>query len=400
MTLWIIVGIVLLNSIGFSIVLPLLPFLVGKYLPSQQVVVGMSALLSVFAACTFFAAPVLGALSDRYGRKKILLISLFGSVVGYVLFGIGGALWILFVGRMIDGLTAGNISTLFACISDSTEPKERTKWFGYIGAVMGIGKIGGPALGGLLGSIALGLPFFVTAGLLFISGLAVYFLLPESLAPEKRIRNLTPAHFNAFSHFRDLFGLKKLKLLFLLGILFYAGLGIFQFNFVLFLKDIYQWGPAFIGSLLTLVGICEISTRALLLPWLLKHVNERKIGIAGLIGLGTGLGFILAGTYIHSVVIISFAVILIISGEGLFDPTYTGMLSQSVDESKQGKLQGANQSLQSANNVLIPLGAAAIYFYSPGMLYATATLILLAAVILSSEFLPQTGSSQNPDEHG
>jgi MFS transporter, DHA1 family, tetracycline resistance protein len=91
-TLWIIIGIVALNSIGLSIVLPLLPFIVGKYLPSQQVVVGMSALLSVFAACTFFAAPVLGALSDRYGRKNILIISLMGSVIGYVLFGIGGAL--------------------------------------------------------------------------------------------------------------------------------------------------------------------------------------------------------------------------------------------------------------------------------------------------------------------
>ncbi len=398
-TLWIIVGIVLLNSIGFSVVLPLLPFLVGKYLSSEQVVVGMSALMSVFAACTFFAAPVFGALSDRYGRKNILIISLLGSVIGYILFGIGGALWILIVGRMIDGLTAGNISTLFAYISDSTEPEERTKWFGYIGAVMGIGKIGGPALGGLLGSIALGLPFFVTAGFIFLSGVAVYFLLPESLAPEKRTKHLTPDSFNTFSHFKAIFSLKEVNLLLILGVLFYAGLGIFQFNFTLFLKDIYKWGPAFIGSMLTLIGVCDIISRALLLPWLLKHFNERSIGMAGLIGLGTGLGLILVSIYIHSVAVISLAVIFIISGEGLFDPTYTGKLSQSIDESKQGKLQGVNQSLQSANNMLIPLGAAAIYFYSPGLLYTTATFIVLAAVIIDAKFLPQTKLVQKPNEN-
>jgi MFS transporter, DHA1 family, tetracycline resistance protein len=398
-TLWIVVGVVLLNSVGFSVVLPLLPFLVGKYLPSGQVVVGMSALMSVFAACSFFAAPVFGALSDRYGRKKILIISLLGSVVGYVLFGIGGALWILFVGRIIDGLTAGNISTLFAYISDSTEPKERAKWFGYIGAVMGIGKIGGPALGGLLGSIAIGLPFFVTAALIFLSGLAVYFLLPESLAPEKRTKHITLDSFNTITHFKDIFRLKEVRLLLIIGVLFYVGLSIFQFNFVLFLKDIYQWGPAFIGSLLTLVGVCEIISRAVLLPWLLKHFNQRSIGIAGLIGLGIGLGLILASLYIHSVVGIATAVIFIISGEGLFDPTYNSKLSQSVDESKQGKLQGVNQSLQSANNMLIPLGAAAIYFYSPSVLYATATFIVLVAVMLYAKYIPQTKLTQKPKEN-
>lgn len=388
-TLWIIIGIVLLNSIGFSIVLPLLPFLVGKYLPARQVVVGMSALMSVFAACTFFAAPVFGALSDRHGRKIILIISLAGSVVGYILFGIGGSLGILFAGRIIDGLTAGNISTLFAYISDSTEPEERTKWFGYIGAVMGIGKIGGPALGGLLGSITLSLPFYLTAGLIFLSGIAVYFLLPESLSLEKRTPQLTLSHFNTFAHFKVIFSLKQLKILLMLGGLFYAAIGIFQFNFTLFLKDIYRWSPVLIGSLLTLVGICEILSRAILLPQLLKHYSERSIGLAGLISIAAGLGLILAGTYIHSAIIISAAVIFIITGEGLFEPTYIGRLSQSVDESWQGKLQGVSQSLLSANNVLVPLAAAVIYFFSPGVLYATATFIVLVAIVLFVKFLPQ-----------
>jgi len=397
--LWIIIGIVVLNSIGMSIVLPLLPFIVGKYLPPGQVVVGMSALMSVFAACTFFAAPALGALSDRYGRKIILIISLAGSVIGYVLFGIGGALWILFLGRIIDGLTAGNISTLFAYVSDSTEPKERSKWFGFIGSAMGIGKLGGPALGGLLGSINIALPFYVTAALIFISGLAVFFLLPESLTPEKRTKQVTLRSFNTFSHFKDIFSLKAIKLLLLLGVLFYAGQGIFQFNFILFLKDIYKWGPTFIGIMLTLVGICDIIVRALLLPRLLKHFSEKNIGIAGLIGLAIGLGLIVASTLMPSVLIISLAIIFIISGAGLFEPTYNGKLSQSIDETKQGKLQGVNQSLQSANNVLIPMGAAGIYLYSPAMLYVAATVVVLAAVILYSKHIPKTRLVPNSNEN-
>lgn len=394
--LLILVAIVLMNSAGLSIVLPLLPFLLSQYLHSQQIVVGMSALMSVFAACTFFAAPVLGALSDRYGRKKILIISLMGSVSGYILFGIGGALWILFLGRIIDGLTAGNISTIFAYLSDTIEPKERTKWFGYIGSAMGIGKIGGPALGGLLGSFSVSLPFYITAGIIFISALAVYFLLPESLAPEKRTRHLNISSFNSFSHFNDIFRFKETRLILIPGMFFYAGLGIFQFNLTLFLKDIYQWQPVVIGGMLTLVGVCEIFSRALLLPSLLKRFSERIIGIAGLMALAAGLALILLSIYLHSVVVISAAIIFILCGEGLFEPAYTGKLAQSVDETRQGKLQGVNQSLQSANNMLIPLGAAAIYFYSPGVLYAAATGIVLAGLIMYVNLLSPARAAQKP----
>lgn len=122
----------------------------------------------------------------------------------------------------------------------------------------------------------------------------------------------------------------------------------------------------------------------------MKHFNERSIGIAGLIGLGSGLALIVAGTLTPSVIIISLAIICIISGAGLFEPTYNGKLSQSIDETEQGKLQGVNQSLQSANNVLIPLGAAAIYLYSPGILYATAAFIILMAVIICVKYIPKT----------
>ena len=201
-SLWIITGLTVLNAIGLTIVLPLFPFLLEKYVPAADVAVVMSALVAVFAACTFIAAPVFGALSDRYGRKSILLISLLGSAIGYLLLGFGGALWVLFLGRIIDGLTAGNQSALFAYISDSTEPHERGKWFGYLGGAIGAGFMIGPTIGGLLGSVSITLPFYITSGITIVSMLFISLLLPESLAADKRTTHLTIKSFNTLFHFK------------------------------------------------------------------------------------------------------------------------------------------------------------------------------------------------------
>lgn len=380
--LWIMIAIVLLNSIGMTIVFPLLPFLLGEYLPDSQIVVGMSTLMSVFALCTFFAAPVFGALSDRYGRKKILIISLLGSVAGYILFGVGGALWVLFMGRIIDGLTAGNISTMFAYISDTTEPAERTKWFSYIGAASGIGFMIGPAFGGWLGTISISLPFFTTAGFILLSMFCVMAFLPESLPAEKRSKSISLQSINLATHFKDIFSLKEARRLLILGAFFAIGMGIYQNNMNIFLKDIFHWGPALIGSILTLVGICDIISRAIVLPYMLKKFSERSIGITGLAGVSSGLGLIFVSSFFPHAYLIVASVIFITLGEGLFEPSLNGNLSKSVSDNKQGKLQGVNQSLQSLYRILIPLAAAAIYMYSPAILYVIAMLISLGALLI------------------
>lgn len=387
--LGIVIAIVFLNSVGMTIVFPLLPFLVGKYLPETQVVVGMSALMSVFAACTFLAAPVFGALSDRYGRKRILFISLMGSVTGYLLFGIGGSLWILFLGRIIDGLTAGNISTLFAYISDVTKPEERTKWFGYIGGATGVGFMVGPALGGWLGAVSISLPFFVTAALILTSALSILAFLPESLSVEKRLKYISFKNMNTISHFKDILSLKEAKKLFILGAFFAIGMGLYQNNVNVYLKDIFHWGPALIGSILTLIGICDILSRTILLPFMLKKFNERSIGVFGLLGVPFGLGLIFLSAYFPNSYIIFIAVTFITLGEGLFEPSFNSNLSKSVDESQQGKLQGVNQSLQSVYRVIIPLGAAAIYVYSPAALYMVAASIAMGALLMFVNLNPK-----------
>ena len=381
-SLWIIVGITVLNAIGMTIVFPLFPFLLGKYVPDAQVAAVMSALVSVFAVCTFLAAPLFGALSDRYGRKPILLISLLGSVIGYLLLGIGGALWILFLGRIIDGLTAGNQSALFAYITDSTEPHERGKWFGYLGGAIGLGFMIGPAIGGVLGSISITLPFFVTAGITLVTMLLIALLVPESLPVEKRTTHLTMKSLNTFSHFNEVFSWKEARALIIMGAFFYVGLGIWQFNASIFLKDVFKWGPKFIGAMFVGIGICDILSRVILLPWFLKISNERTVGIIGLFGLIAGLSLLFASAYYQSIFFIIGAVACIVLGEGLFDPSYNARLSLSVDDSKQGLLQGTNQSLQALYRVIVPLGAAAIYTYSHGAVFGIGALLMAFGLVL------------------
>ncbi len=380
--LWIIVGITVLNAIGMTIVFPLFPFLLGLYVPAADVAFTMSALVSVFAVCTFFAAPVFGALSDRYGRKAILLLSLLGSAVGYVLLGAGGALWVLFLGRIIDGVTAGNQSALFAYITDSTEPQERGKWFGYLGGAIGLGFMIGPAVGGLLGASSITLPFFITAGITIVSMIGISVLLPESLPVEKRTTHLTLKSFNTFLHFKDIFSIKDARNLIVMGMFFYVGLNIWQFNTTIFMKDVFKWGPSFIGGSFVLIGICDILSRVIVLPQMLKRFSEQTVGIIGLCGMIVGLGLIFLTAFNQSIILIATAVACIVLGEGLFDPSYNARLSMSVDESKQGLLQGTNQSLQALYRVIVPLGAAAIYTYNHEAVYAIAAALMLIGLLL------------------
>lgn len=380
--LWFIVGITILNAIGMTIVLPLFPFLLEKYVANTKIAATMSLLVSIFAICQFFAAPIFGTLSDRFGRKPILLISLLGSVIGYLLLGIGGALWILFLGRIIDGITAGNQSALFAYISDTTEPHERGKWFGYLGGAIGLGFMVGPAIGGLLGAKSITLPFYVTAIITFISIACIFIFVPESLTTEKRTKQITWKSFNTFTHLKEIFSIKTAKSLIIMGAFFYIGLGIWQFNASIFLKDVFKWGPEFIGGVFVLVGICDILSRVIILPQMLKKYSEQTVGIIGLLGLVVGLGLLFISAFITSVFFIVGAVACIVLGEGLFDPSYNARLSNTVTEDKQGLLQGTSQSLQALYHVLVPLGAAAIYSYNKGTVFGIATILMICGLLL------------------
>ena len=277
--LWLILLIALLNAVGLTIVIPLFPFLIGLYVPVDKVALYLGILVSIYAVCKFFMAPIMGALSDYFGRIPILFFSLLATAIGYFTLGIGGALWVLFLGRVIAGISAGDISALYAYVADSTEGKERTKLYGYLGAANGIGYMIGPAIGGLLGIEYISLPFYIAGVISVITALFMYFYLPETLIEEKRKKDITINAFNPFSHFKDIFNLKEARKVFILGSYFFIGLLFYQSNISVYLKDLFAWGPAQIGVLFALIGLSDIASRAILLPRLLIF-SEKALFLA------------------------------------------------------------------------------------------------------------------------
>jgi DHA1 family tetracycline resistance protein-like MFS transporter len=382
--LWLILTIALLNAVGLTIVIPLFPFLISLYVPAEKVALYLGILVSIYAVCKFFMAPIMGALSDFFGRKPILFFSLLATAVGYFTLGIGGALWVLFLGRVIAGISAGDISALYAYVADSTKGKERTKIYGYLGAANGIGFMIGPAIGGVLGIEYISLPFYIAGGISIITALFIYLFLPETLVEGKRKKNITVNDFNPFSHFKDIFSLKEARKVFILGASFFIALLFYQSNISVYLKDVFAWGPARIGVLFALIELCDIFSRAILLPKLLIF-SEKSIIFAGLILMIAGFASIVLSGYLSMASLLWFSVVLITIGEGLFDPSYNNMLSQSVSENKQGKLQGVNQGLHSSYEIFGPFAAGLIYLYNPLAIYIIAALLMMTTLLYFSK---------------
>jgi DHA1 family tetracycline resistance protein-like MFS transporter len=373
-----------LNFLGFSILFPILPFMVGKYVHNpSEIAFYVGLILSIFALCQFFAAPGLGALSDKFGRKPILLISMFGSVIGYLFLGFAGALWMLFLGRIIDGITGGNVSTIYAYMADITKPQERGKYFGLLGAAVGVGMIIGPVIGGFIGAINISAPLFIAAGITLLAIFFGYFILPESLPSSLRASHFDYRHLNPFSQFSHIFSVDILKRLFISGFIFFIAMnGMYATNAVLF-KDTFNWNPAQIGLILFVIGFVDIFSQGFLINKLLPRFGEIKVSILGLVLTAAGFFMVSLNAIIPSVVLIYFALIVLNIGDGLFEPSQGGLISKSVGPHMQGMIQGANQGMQSLARIAGPFIAALIYGFGRGLPYfSEGVLVLISLVIL------------------
>jgi DHA1 family tetracycline resistance protein-like MFS transporter len=379
------IAITFLTTIGMTIVFPVLPFILREYVPEASLALWVGVLESVYALCAFIAAPFLGSFSDRFGRKPILVISVLGSAAGYVMFGIGGALWVLLVSRIIDGLTAGDMPVMFAYLADITAPEDRAKRYGLLGALGGIGTMVGPAIGAFLATISLSAPVFATAAIAALIGVLSAVVLPESLKPENRSKELKLAELHPFKVISAAFARKELRALLIAFTLVSIPFAFFVNNVSVLALDAIQWGPTQVGLLLSGVGVVDIIVQGALLGPLVKRFGERGVVIGGMVGQLIGcFGLALVASLLPLSWLLASAGLMFAAGQGGMQAALEGVMSSSVGADEQGWLAGGMSSLGSAVQMTAPLLAGWLYGISHGAPYwLSVGLVAVAAITLA-----------------
>ncbi|GAC1617905.1 MAG: tetracycline resistance MFS efflux pump [Ktedonobacteraceae bacterium] len=351
-----------LNTMGMTIVGPVVPFITLQHLSNaNNLAIVVSWLISIYGMCQMIAAPGLGLLSDRFGRRPILFICLLGSAIGYLLFGLGGSLWILFLGRIVDGLTGGNFSVLFGYIADISEPEERGKYFGMVGGASGMGFMVGPAIGGLLANVSYSTPFLVAAGIILLTIVWGYFFLPESLSKEHRVTSVRASELNPFKQMGNVFRLANLRWLLLAGFFYGLPFAMLQATLTILMKDSLGWNATHAGIIATTVGVVDILVQGVLVGKLLSIFGDVKLSISALILVA--ISYLLLGSValIASPILLISGVILFAGAGGLVENALRGLISRMVGPSEQGRVSGAGQSIQSLALILGPLFGGLVY---------------------------------------
>lgn len=344
---------VLIDVLSFGLIIPVLPHLVEQFVGGD--VVGAAYWVgvfgTVFAAIQFVSLPVQGALSDRFGRRPVILLSCLGLGLDFVFMALANSLPWLFVGRVISGIASASFTTANAYVADVTPPDKRARSYGILGAAFGLGFIVGPLIGGWLGGIDLRLPFWFAAGLALLNFLYGWFVLPESLPPERRTRSFDWSHANPLGSlallrsYPQVFGLAT--------VVFIANLAhyVYPSIFVLFADYRFRWGPREVSWVLAAVGVCSVIVQAGLIGKVVPRLGERR---TLLLGLTCGFaGFVIYGFAASPWV---FLIGIPISALwGLAGPSTQALITRKVGSDVQGRIQGALMSLVSLAGIIGPM---------------------------------------------
>lgn len=374
--------IVFLDLFGFGIILPLLPYIAEQF-QANALTIGL--LSSTYSFFQLIAAPILGKLSDRYGRKKLLAISQFGSAVGFVLLGLAHSLPLLFLSRIIDGITGGNISIAQAYMADITDKESRAKGMGLLGAAFGLGFILGPAVGGVLSNFGFAAPAFVAAVMAGLTSLATIFFLKETVNTKKASRShKTELSLAGVLEILKIEPLGLLVVIFFLISLSFSGL---QATFALWAQESFGYGPSEIGWIFAMIGVIGIITQVLLLPRLIKRLGERKLLALGVLSLGIGL-------LLHPIVIVPWMLVFTTSflafGNGVSNPTLQAIASENVSPVMYGAALGVMHSSASLGRVFGPIiGGELFDIFGHNAPYLVSGLIMLGVFWIILRFLPR-----------
>jgi multidrug resistance protein len=337
---------VFIDLVGFGIVIPILP-LYAEHMHASPAVIGM--LLAVYSAMQFIFAPILGKLSDRVGRRPVLLASIVGSSIGFLIMGLAGSLWLLFAARITDGITGGNISTAQAYIADVTPPEKRSSGMGLIGAAFGLGFILGPAIGGLLSHVSLGAPFIFAAALAACNAVGIYFLLPESLSREHRAS--ARERESVIKVFRES-GNKQLAAVSATYFFGTVGFALLTAIYPLFTEARLGFDATHNGYIFAYLGIIGAIIQGGLIGRLSKRFGDKSLAVAGTFILTASL-FLLPMSSTLTILLLASTGFAI--GNSFVTPTLNAMASRSVNASWQGRVLGVMQSAASLARIIGPV---------------------------------------------
>jgi len=394
---------ILIDCIGFGVIIPVMPSLImelGGVANSEASRMG-GYLLFAFAVMQFLCSPIMGALSDQFGRRPVLLASLFGFGLDYIFLAFAPSLGWLFLGRIIAGAMGASFSTAGAYIADISEPEKRAQNFGMIGAAFGLGFIIGPAIGGLLGSYGSKIPFLAAAGLSLVNCLYGFFILPESLKPENR----RPFDWKRANPISSLLNLRRYPLIIGLVaslVLIYISAHAVQSNWSFYTIEKFKWSPSMIGLSLTAVGVLISLVQGGLIRVVIPKWGQKR-------SLYVGLAFYVIGFVLFSVATagwMMFVFLIPYCLGGIAGPALQGIISSQVPSNEQGELQGALTGLMSATSIIGPLLMTQLFSYftaltspiyfpgAPMLMAAVLTLLsLLLAMRALAGFMPPTSES-------
>lgn len=382
--------IVFVGLLGFGIILPLLPLYAARF-GASPFEAGM--LLASYSLMQLVATPYLGALSDRIGRRPVLIISQVGTVLSFVLLGVANSLPLLFAARILDGISGGNISTAQAYISDITEEKDRAKAFGVIGAAFGLGFILGPAIGGILSrGENYHLPAFVAAGIALISLLLTIFMLPESLPEGKRNLVRRPRIIDV-DGLRRAFGYRQLGLLLPVFFLFNLAQSGFQGLFALFTNQRFGFGAQESGYLLAYVGALAVLLQGGGIGPIVRRFGESRTLQVGLVLAVFGFGWT---GFVTTWPILLLAMLPVAIGIGMATPTTNSLISRESPPEERGQVLGISQSIAALARVIGPLVAGFALEYATWLPFVLAALLVTLAALLAVRLAPPTRPSEDP----